>query len=91
MRTVDTNVTDGRSYISVVSEVVRDDLNYTCLGKAKKNMGEARMDIVNSEIAYLGFYDSESYGLTWKVGKALSYGKEGGIMPSSLLRHLVLK
>lgn len=30
-------------------------------------MGEARMDIINSEMAYLGFHDSESYGLTWKV------------------------
>lgn len=24
-------------------------------------------DIVNSEMAYMGFHDSESYGLTWKV------------------------
>ena len=31
-------------------------------------MGEARMDIEDSEMAYLGFYDGESYGLTWKVG-----------------------
>lgn len=34
----------------------------------QSEMGEARMDIINSEIAYLGFHDSESYGLTWKVG-----------------------
>lgn len=24
-------------------------------------------DIINSEMGYLGFDDSESYGLTWKV------------------------
>lgn len=28
---------------------------------------ESRMDIIDSEISYLGFYDSESYGLVWKV------------------------
>lgn len=30
-------------------------------------MGEARMDVIDSEIGYLGFHDSESYGLVWKV------------------------
>ena len=25
------------------------------------------MDIEDSEMAYLGFYDGESYGLVWKV------------------------
>ena len=44
------------------------DSGETCSGKAKKNMGEARMDIEDSEMAYLGYYGSESYGLTWKVG-----------------------
>lgn len=62
--TYDTNVDDGRSYISVISEVKDEQ---TCLGAAKRNMGEARMDIVSSEMAYLGYYNSESYGLTWKV------------------------
>lgn len=33
----------------------------------QNEMGEARMDVIDSEIAYLGFHDSESYGLTWKV------------------------
>lgn len=41
--------------------------NLTCSGAAKNEMGECRMDIVNSEIAYLGYYGSEAYGLTWKV------------------------
>lgn len=67
----DTNSPDmaygsGRSYISAVSEVITDT-SETCAGHAKNNMGEARMDIEMSEIAYLGYAASESYGLTWKV------------------------
>eukprot|EP00903_Cladosiphon_okamuranus_P020616 g18926.t1 len=62
----DMDETDGRSYISAVSEIVIDPLEM-CEGNAKNTMGEARMDIVNSEMAYMGFHDSESYGLTWKV------------------------
>ncbi|CAN0302315.1 unnamed protein product, partial [Laminaria digitata] len=57
---------DGRSYISAVSEVIADD-SQTCNGRAKNNMGEARMDIEDSEMGYLGYHGSESYGLTWKV------------------------
>lgn len=64
--TYDTNTDDGRSYISAVSETITDPTE-TCLGKAQKEMGESRMDIVDSEMAYLGFQGSESYGLTWKV------------------------
>ena len=59
---------DGRSYISAVSEMILDD-NESCDGRAKSNMGEARMDIEDSEMGYLGFHDGESYGLTWKVGR----------------------
>ena len=58
---------DGRSYISAVSEVITDS-SEKCNGRAKNEMGEARMDIEDSEMAYLGFHDGESYGLTWKVG-----------------------
>ena len=58
----DEDETDGRSYISALSEVLTSD------GCAKKDMGEARMDIEDSEMGYLGYHDSESYGLTWKVG-----------------------
>ncbi|CAM9491191.1 unnamed protein product, partial [Laminaria digitata] len=57
---------DGRSYISAVSEMILDD-DGPCDGSAKRNMGEARMDIEDSEMGYLGFHDGESYGLTWKV------------------------
>jgi len=63
----DENQDDGRSYISAVSEVITDD-SQTCRGRAKKNMGEARMDIEGSEMGYLGYQGSEAYGLTWKVG-----------------------
>ena len=46
----DENQDDGRSYISAVLEVVTDD-SQTCRGRAKKNMGEARVDIEDSEMA----------------------------------------
>lgn len=62
----DKNYGDGRSYISVISEVIVDS-SEDCVGKAKNNMGEARMDIVDSEMGYLGYDDSEAYGLVWKV------------------------
>lgn len=64
--TFDADETDGRSYISAVSEVIINDTQ-SCEGNAKNTMGEARMDIVSSEMGYLGFHDSESYGMTWKV------------------------
>ena len=63
---VDENEDDGRSYISAISEIITDETQ-TCDGRAKSNMGEARMDIEDSEMGYLGFHDGESYGLTWKV------------------------
>jgi poly(beta-D-mannuronate) C5 epimerase len=63
---VDTDWGDGRSYISAISEVVLD-ASETCEGAAKNNMGEARMDVENCEIAYLGYEESESWGLSWKL------------------------
>lgn len=30
-------------------------------------------DIANSEMAYMGYKDSESYGLTWKVRTCVTY------------------
>ncbi|CAN0539588.1 unnamed protein product, partial [Laminaria digitata] len=62
----DEDQADGRSYISAVSEVITND-SQTCRGRAKKNMGEARMDIEDSEMGYLEYQESEAYGLTWKV------------------------
>ena len=69
----DVNLTDGRSYISAVSELIVN-ASETCDGRAKSDMGEARMDIEDSEMGYLGFLDSESYGLTWKVRGARNAG-----------------
>lgn len=39
----------------------------TCEGHAKHDMGECRMDMVESELGYLGYWNTESYGITWKV------------------------
>ena len=63
---------DGRSYISAISEVITDR-NQSCNGSANHERGEARMDIEDSEMAYLGYHDGESYGLTWKVMKRRTY------------------
>ncbi|CAN0069050.1 unnamed protein product, partial [Laminaria digitata] len=60
------DIPKARSYISAVSEIITDSRE-KCNGKAKKTMGEASMDIEDSEIAYLGYQLSESYSLTWKV------------------------
>eukprot|EP00903_Cladosiphon_okamuranus_P006682 g6522.t1 len=54
----------GRSFLNCVSEKLTGE---TCDGRAKNEMGECRMDLINSEIGYLGWFDSESYGITWKV------------------------
>ncbi|MEW5851053.1 MAG: right-handed parallel beta-helix repeat-containing protein [Myxococcota bacterium] len=51
----DTNHEDGRAFIGVRS-FLEDDEPRT-----------SRMDIRDSEIGYLGFYDGESYGLAWRV------------------------
>ncbi|CAM9815160.1 unnamed protein product, partial [Sphacelaria rigidula] len=45
----DLNHWNGRSYISAISEVITDPTS-TCNGSALNNMGEARLDIINSEI-----------------------------------------
>ncbi|CAM9199692.1 unnamed protein product, partial [Hapterophycus canaliculatus] len=64
--TVDEDYEDGRSFISAISEVIVDPTT-TCDGMAKNDMGEARLDIIDSEINHLGYYESESYGLAYKV------------------------
>ncbi|CAM9219249.1 unnamed protein product, partial [Sphacelaria rigidula] len=66
LQSYDEDIEDGRSYISCLSEVLTDSQE-TCKGRAKNDMGEGRMDIVNSEISHLGYDGSESWGLTWKV------------------------
>lgn len=61
----DENVEDGRSYISCISEMLVSDLE--CIGSAKNEMGEGRLDVVRSEVSYLGYSASESWGLSYKV------------------------
>lgn len=53
----DRNVDDGRAFIRVRSRLHAD--GQTAL--------ESRMDVIDSQIAYLGYAASESYGLVWKV------------------------
>ncbi|CAM9392193.1 unnamed protein product [Discosporangium mesarthrocarpum] len=57
----------GRSYISCVSEMTGYGDCGGGLGFAKNDMGECRLDILETEMGYMGWMDSESYGLTWKV------------------------
>ncbi|CAM9715159.1 unnamed protein product, partial [Discosporangium mesarthrocarpum] len=63
---VDRNVKDGRSYLSAITEIITD-ASETCDGKALNDKGEARMDIIDSTVAYMGWYYPESYGIAYKV------------------------
>ncbi|CAM9164983.1 unnamed protein product [Sphacelaria rigidula] len=49
----------------MLSEIIDD--SETCEGAADEDAGEGRMDIINSEVGYLGYQGAESYGLTYKV------------------------
>jgi mannuronan 5-epimerase len=53
----DANVSDGRAFIRVRSRLGGDGV--TAL--------ESRMDVIASEVSYLGYAAAESYGLVWKV------------------------
>ena len=59
-----THYEEGRSFINCVSEYAS---TVDCEGMSQNDYGECRMDIINSEMGYLGYNNSESYGLTWKV------------------------
>lgn len=63
---VDLDLTDGRAYLSAISEVLVDEAE-TCQGVAKNNKGESRMDIEGSEISHLGYKASEAWGISWKI------------------------
>lgn len=52
----DTDSSDGRAYIHVRSRLADDG-----------TPEESRMDIINSEISYLGHNGAEAYGIAWKV------------------------
>lgn len=62
----DRNLEDGRSFISAISEVIVNP-NETCSGFGKSQMGESRMDIENSIIAFMGYNKAESWAITWKL------------------------
>jgi poly(beta-D-mannuronate) C5 epimerase len=53
----DTSTNYGRAYIRARSKLDPDG----------QTAHESRMDILNSEICYLGYKGTEAYGLTWKV------------------------
>lgn len=55
----DKNMEDGRSYVSCLSEI---ETGETCVGAAKNTMGEGRMDISSSEMAYLGYEEPQNHG-----------------------------
>eukprot|EP00904_Undaria_pinnatifida_P000996 jgi/Undpi1/10898/HiC_scaffold_3.g01424.m1 len=66
----DHNPHDGRSYLSAITEKITGRPEDTCAdstGSAKEDMGNARMDIFRSEIAYLGYNAAESYGIAYKA------------------------
>jgi len=71
------HLTQGRSYLSARSQWT--DGRQTAPPTACNVNGgtqepyEARLDIINSEISYLGYYAAEAYGVAWKVyAKALN-------------------
>lgn len=52
-------------YVGGFHQILED--NHTCDGEAQKDRGECRMDILDTEMGYLGYDGTESYGITWKV------------------------
>jgi parallel beta-helix repeat protein len=71
----DTNSADGRAYLRARSMVVS--------GVAQ----ESRMDILNSEVMYLGYEASERYGLSWKVNGDLALVNVYGDVKNSKIHH----
>jgi parallel beta-helix repeat protein len=69
--TVASDGSGGRSYIATRSVLTkgRPTAAPTACGVngGSQEPYEGRMDVVNSEIGYLGYYASESYGIVWKV------------------------
>jgi parallel beta-helix repeat protein len=63
--------TGGRAYIAVRSVLTKGRLTAAptaChINGGSQEPYEARMDVVNSEVAYLGYNYAESYGIVWKV------------------------
>ncbi|CAM9200699.1 unnamed protein product [Ectocarpus fasciculatus] len=60
------DVNKGRSFINCVTQFDDSD-KWSCSGRSNKEKGTCRMDIIDSTMGNMGYYDAESYGLTWKV------------------------
>lgn len=73
----DPNSADGRAFIHVRSRLAED-------GTAN----ESRMDIINSEIRFLGYDAAEAYGIVWKVmGGAFDSVDVYGDIKNSHIHH----
>lgn len=58
-------------YIRSTNEKVVNENDNCTSGNAREDMGECRMDMVDSELAHMGYEETESYGITWKVGRSV--------------------
>ena len=75
--TVDDDTSDGRAFIHVRSRLSPD---------GKPN--ESTMNIINSEVRYLGYSAGESYGLVWKVlGRTFDTTDVFGDIKNSYIHH----
>lgn len=63
--------TGGRAYVAARSVLTKGRATAAPTGCAvnggSQEPYEGRMDVVDSEMSYLGYYAGESYGVTWKV------------------------
>lgn len=73
----DTNPADGRAFIRARSGI--DDVTGA--------VAVSRMDVLNSEVAYLGWNASESYGLSWKANDDLALVDVFGNIINSKIHH----
>lgn len=71
----DTNTADGRAFMRARSALVS--------GVPQ----ESRMDVLNSEVAYLGYDASERYGLAWKANGDLALVDVLGNVKNSKVHH----
>lgn len=79
------NGTGGRSYIAARSVLTKGRLTATptaCdVGGGSQEPYEGRMDVVDSEIGYLGYDAAESYGMAWKVAYKVNAADPGDAPP----------
>ncbi|CAM9520911.1 unnamed protein product [Ectocarpus fasciculatus] len=68
----------GRSFINCVTQF-DDSAIWDCSGRSNQEWGECRMDIISSTMGNMGYFDAESYGLTWKVRGACEIDPDTGV------------